>query len=113
MNRTTALRIAAVLMGLPALGHLGGYLPATMEHVMDATWRAHARFHAFQSVVFIVGWDLVVMWIVLGSLQRSEKWTLWVLLAYLIFVQGGYFISMAVIPEGTPPEMIFNIMFVI
>src|SRR5688572_11567230 len=102
-------RAASILMGLPALGHLVGYIPATMEHVLDASWPDHARFHAFQSLGLAVGWDVLALWVIAFPFRRGEAWTRWVLLLYLIFVQAGYFASIAAVPSGTPPEMIFNV----
>jgi uncharacterized membrane protein len=102
-----------LLLTAPALGHALSYLPAVMEHILDTGWIDHARFHALQSLIMAEGWNLFILYVIWFPLRRGENWTKWALLGYLIAIQLGYFITMALLPEGTPPELVFNLLFAV
>lgn len=102
--------ITALLL-LPVIGHFAGFLPATMEHVRDPVWLAHAQFHALQSIFFVEGWNIFAAYVILFPFRQGARWARWALLCYLISVQVAYFIAFALIPEGRPPELVFNILF--
>jgi|GEM_PF-4362090 len=38
----------------------------------------------------------------LGPLRRRDPWALWIELTCVLFAQGGYFASIAVLPKGRP-----------
>jgi uncharacterized membrane protein len=103
--------VATTLLVVVAVGHLLGYLPATLRHTYDSSWPDHARFHAFQSLLLVAGWDVAVVLLALGPVQRHEGWALWVLVVYLVFVQLGYFVSMAAVPSGRPPGLVFHLLY--
>jgi ethanolamine transporter EutH len=91
----------ALLVTVP-VGHLIGYLPATLRHVRDATWSDHARFHMFQDLLLICGWDVAAVLLALGPVRRRERWALGMSAGYLAWVQLGYFVSTAAVPKGRP-----------
>jgi uncharacterized membrane protein len=107
------MRVATTLLVVVAVGHLLGYLPATLRHVYDRTWPDHARFHAFQSLLLVASADITVIVLALGPLARHEGWALWALAGYFVFVQLGYFVSMAAVPSGRPPGPLFHLLYLV
>lgn len=90
-------------MALACLAHAGGYLYAAPEHVIDPHWPPHAQFHVLQALLWIVGFDLVLLLATLGPLARGEPWArrgLWIAWP---FVHGGYFVALA--RGGGPPQL--------
>jgi len=87
---------------LATVGHIGAYLYAAPEHVVDLSWPDHARFHVLQAIFWIVGFDLVLLALILGPLARGRAWVRQVLLLAWPFVHGAYFF--ALLRGGGPPE---------
>ena len=102
---------STALMAVPVAGHLLGYLPPAWRHVADPTWPPHARFHAFQSLFLVMGSDTAALIAILGPVRRRERWSLWILLLYLFFVQAGYFAAVAAVPKGRPRGLRFHLLF--
>lgn len=95
------LRILAIaLLLVAATGHLIGNLVAGFQHLSNLAWTQHARFHLLQSLMFLAGWDLLVIAISLGPFRHGAGWTAWILVAYVLTVPTAYFIAMATIPAG-------------
>jgi hypothetical protein len=105
------LRLGVALMVIAAAGHTIGLWGPLLEHVADSTWPAHARFHAFQGLWLVTGWDIAAVLVALGPFRRGERWALGVLLVYLGFAQLGYFIAMAVVPTGLPPGLAVHLLY--
>jgi hypothetical protein len=99
------------LLVVPVAGHLVGYLSPGWRHVVDPTWPLHARFHAFQSLLLVMGVDTAALIAAAGPMRRRERWPLWILLAYLVFVQAGYFAAIAAVPRGRPRGVYFHLLF--
>lgn len=100
MTRT----IAVALLAVATTAHAVVYLYAAPEHVVDAAWPLHARFHVLQALLWAVGFDLVLLALVFGPFRRGHRWALWVLGGAWPFVHAGYFIALAGIRGGGPPE---------
>lgn len=90
------------LLALASIGHLIGYGFAVPEHIVDAAWPAHARFHVFQALLWLAAVDLVAAGIALGPFARGDRWARWALLAVLLLVHVGYFVALAFFPDGHP-----------
>jgi hypothetical protein len=99
-NRSSVGRI---LLAVATLAHMGGYLYAAPEHVVDPSWPAHARFHVLQALLWIVGFDLALLVLIFGPLARGDRGVRWVLLLAWLFVHGGYFV--ALLRGGGPPQV--------
>jgi hypothetical protein len=85
-----------------AASHLIGNVIPGLEHVRDPDWPAHAGFHVLQAIGLLTGMDLIAIALALGPLRRRDRWALWTELTYVLFAQGGYFASLAVLPKGRP-----------
>jgi len=99
MNRS---QLPTILVVASATGHLIGNVIPTLEHVRDPDWPEHARFHALQAIGLLTGMDLIAIALALGPLRRRDPWALWIELTCVLFAQGGYFASIAVLPKGRP-----------
>jgi hypothetical protein len=108
MNRN---QLPTILVVTSAAGHLIGNVIPTLEHVRDPDWPEHARFHALQAIGLLTGMDLIAIALALGPLRRRDRWALWAELTYVLFAQGGYFASMAVLPNGRPRGAIFHVLY--
>jgi hypothetical protein len=110
-SRPPASAVTVALLAAPAAGHLLGYLFPTLRHVGDRSWPVHARFHAFQSLLFTVGSDTTVLFLVFGPLRRRAGWVRWPLAIYFVSVQGGYFVALGALPSGRPRGLHYHIAF--
>ena len=90
------------LLALANIAHLVGYGFAVPEHIGDAAWPPHARFHVFQALLWLGAVDLVAAGIALGPFARGDRWARWALLAVLLLVHVGYFVALALFPDGHP-----------
>src|SRR5580658_4046562 len=99
MNRN---QLPTVLVVTSAAGHLIGNVIASLEHVRDPDWPAHARFHVLQAICLLTGMDLIAIALALGPLRRRDRWAFWTELTYVLFAQGGYYASLAALPKGRP-----------
>ena len=101
--RSSHAKLGRALLAFASVAHMGGYLYAAPEHVVDPLWPPHARFHVLQALLWIVGFDLVLLLVILGPLARGDRWARWALLLAWPFVHGGYFV--ALLRGGGPPEL--------
>jgi hypothetical protein len=108
MNRN---QLPAILVAASAAGHLIGNVIPTLEHVRDPDWPDHARFHALQAIALLTGMDLIAIALALGPLPRRDRWALWTELTYVLFAQGGYFASIAILPQGRPRGAVFHLLY--
>jgi len=99
----TRAKLGRALLAFATVAHMGGYLYAAPEHVVDPVWPPHARFHVLQALLWIVGFDLVILLLVLGPLARGDRWARWALVLAWPFVHGSYFV--ALLRGGGPPEL--------
>lgn len=112
ISQKKMLQIAATLIIVTTIGHLLGFVFAVPEHLLDPTWPDHARFHALQALLGVIGIDLAIIVITLGPfLQHAQKGSLWLLAVMLLFAQGNYFIAAIFLPEGITPGILVNIVF--
>lgn len=95
---------ASWLITLAPLGLMFGYWFALPEHIRDRAWPMHARFHILQAFFWISGLEVAILVLVWWPLQSQERWSLWTLLALLIFTQASYFIAVLILPKGRPPS---------
>lgn len=98
------MKAATTLIAFSTAIHLLAYLlPQAMpEHLIDANWPDHARFHMWQATIWLVGLDVLVLLIVLVPFRQKQAWSFWALVVALIGSQAGYFISSALLPAGRP-----------
>jgi hypothetical protein len=89
--------------------HIVAYLQAVPVHLTDKDWPAHARFHVFQALLWIVGLDLALMLIALYPYARGERWAFGALVVGLFTSHLGYFLAMFAIPGGAPPDLTAHI----
>ncbi len=108
MNRN---QLPTILVVTSAAGHLIGNVIPGLEHVRDPDWPAHARFHVLQAIGLLTGMDLIAIALALGPLRRRDRWALWTELTYLLFAQGGYFASIAILPNGRPRGAVFHLLY--
>jgi phage shock protein PspC (stress-responsive transcriptional regulator) len=101
----TTMTLARVLLVLGTVGHLLIYLVAAPEHVVDASWPDHARFHVLEAIFWAAGLDVVALAITWWPLPRREPWAWWALAAVFLFGHVSYVISIIALPEGRPPNV--------
>jgi hypothetical protein len=70
------------------------------EHLGDPTWSSHAQFHHILAWLWQVGLNIALMTLAWLPMRRGERWTLWPLLAGLVFGQTAHFIVSALYPTG-------------
>lgn len=97
-------RSARNLIAVASALHILAYLQAVPVHLSDMDWPAHARFHTFQALLWIIGLDVVLLLVALFPYARGERWAFHVLLVGLFTSHLGYFVSMFVISGGAPPD---------
>jgi cytochrome bd-type quinol oxidase subunit 2 len=105
MTKTLLPQIARNALVTACAFHIIAYLQAVPVHLTDKDWPAHARFHVFQALLWIVGLDLVLLLIALYPYARGERWAFWALIAGLFTSHLGYFLAMFVVPGGAPPDL--------
>jgi hypothetical protein len=66
---------------------------------------------ALQAIGLLTGMDLIAIALALGPLRRRDRWALWTELTYVLFAQGGYFASIAVLPMGRPRGAVFHALY--
>jgi hypothetical protein len=108
MNRS---QLPTILVVTSAAGHLIGNVIPTIEHARDQDWPEHARFHVLQAIGLLTGMNLIAIALALGPLRRRERWAFWTELTYVLFAQGGYFASIAVLPRGRPRGAVFHVLY--
>jgi len=71
----------------------------------------HGSTWCSPSILWLAGADLLLTVIALGPLARGQGW------AYLAgawpFVQASYFIAIAAIPQGRPPELYSHVVLAV
>jgi hypothetical protein len=101
-NRSTHIGIGLIVFTSGAW--LLGLCIGVPDHLADSLWPPHARFHTLQALLWLVALNVTIAVLALGPVRRDERWA-WILLAVLLVCgQGSYFIALAFIPGGAPPE---------
>lgn len=96
------MRWAAALMSAACVIQVLGYLYALPGHLGDPTWSQHAQFHMVEAFIWITGFDVAIVALAWGPLQRKERWSFWLLTALFVSAQGGHFLASAAVPQGRP-----------
>lgn len=98
------MKAAAALIVLSTVIHLVAYLlPQAMpEHLVDAGWPEHARFHMWQATFWLVSLDLLILFVAWVPFRLGQRWAFWALVVALLGAQAGYFAASALVPEGRP-----------
>jgi hypothetical protein len=98
------MKAASTLIAVSTVVHLVAYLlPQAMpEHLVDAGWPEHARFHMWQATFWLISLDLLILLVALIPFRLRQRWTFWALAVALFGAQGGYFISSLLVPAGRP-----------
>jgi uncharacterized membrane-anchored protein YitT (DUF2179 family) len=97
---SAAMGNAALYIVGGCLIQIGGYAYALPEHLGDPTWSSHAQFHHILAWLWQVGLNIALMTLAWLPMRRGERWTLWPLLAGLVFGQTAHFIVSALYPAG-------------
>lgn len=95
----------ALVIALASLAHAAAYCVAAPEHVVDAGWPDHARFHVLQALIWIVALDLALAALALGPLRKGRRGVLPVIGLGGLGAHGAYFAAMIAQPAGRPPEL--------
>lgn len=98
------MRRGAAIVTAACVIQVLGFLYALPGHLGDPTWSPHAQFHLVEAFIWITGLDVAVVVLAWGPLRRGERWSLWLLLALLVFAQGGHFLASAAVPSGRPAQ---------
>ncbi len=105
MESNRNFKVGLGLLVAATVIHIIAYLVAQTEHIVDDTWPMHARFHTLQALIWIVGLDATLLATILGPLRQKKRWALPVLGIGGLTAQGAYFMTMAALPAGRPPEL--------
>jgi hypothetical protein len=97
-------RSARNLIAVASALHIAAYLQAVPAHLTDMGWPAHARFHIFQALLWIIGLDIALLLVALYPYARGERWAFNVLLVGLFTSHLGYFLAMFAVSGGAPPD---------
>lgn len=96
------MHLATLLMGGVHVFTILMFTYAIPEHVVDPTWPDHAHHHAFQALLWNIGFNLLGLALLFSAFQRREKWAWGVLLGAILLMHGGYFLSDWVTGGGAP-----------
>ena len=92
------------LILLSSIGWTLGVCVGDAEHVLDTQWPEHARFHALQLMLWLIGLNLAIVVVAIGPLFRGEGWASKLLLVLAFLGQGSYFLATYYLPGGAPAE---------
>ncbi len=99
------MKFSILLITLAMMVHLfGHFVPAALpEHILDAELDSHMRFHVFQSSIWILGIDFLILLLAYGPFMNRQRWSVVALLVAGIPSQLAYFFAIGVFPDGAPP----------
>src|SRR5215475_7045382 len=103
-----SLRSAAWLITTATFIKVAGFYYASVEHVGEPTWSAHAQFHHVLGIIWLTGLGVASLTLAWGPMQRGEKWSLSLLLSTFTFAHIGFFITQLIVPAGRPPVLPFE-----
>jgi hypothetical protein len=94
------LAMITVAMAVHLFGH---FVPdALPDHIFDPHLEAHMRFHVFQSSIWIIGVDLMILIIAFMAFRQKERWAGYALLFAGIPSQLALYAAIIVFPNGAP-----------
>ncbi|MBE2195918.1 MAG: hypothetical protein IAE83_17215 [Anaerolinea sp.] len=102
------MRRAAWFITVASVINVAGFFIGLFEHLDESTWVAHAQFHLVLSWVWLIGLSLMILVLVWGPFQRRERWSFWLLAAGGFFAHGGFYLSVLLVFEGRPPELVHH-----
>jgi hypothetical protein len=105
MTKTLLPKSARNLIVAASTLHILAYLQAVPAHLTDMGWPAHARFHVFQALLWLIGLDLALLLIALYPYARGERWAFGALVVGLFTSHLGYFLAMFAVSGGAPPDL--------
>ena len=101
-SRNTLTGAAWIFVIVAAVVGLQGVLDGIPLHGFDLTWPDHARFHLTWATASKVGFCLTIAVVALIPFRRTERWSWWVLLAFVLL--GNYSLIPAAIWQGSGPR---------
>ena len=104
MSASALPRVGRWLVVIASIGHLIGYSLAIPDHIGDSGWPIHARFHVLQALLWLIDLDLCAALVAWLPLAAGRRWARWALLGNLFLAHGAYFIALAAMPTGGPPQ---------
>ncbi len=96
------MKIIQGLLIYTYIGIIVGFATAIPIHVVDETWSAHAQNHVLQTLVWMIGYSIIGIVLVLIPFGRKELWSWWLLLFSGVMFYIGYFGSIYVTDGGAP-----------
>ncbi len=79
------------------------------KHGFDASWSAHAKFHATWAAGKFLALGIIVALIAQNALKREEPWAWWAMTAYLLIGIGGLLPAMLWHGDGPPTRPLIMI----
>ena len=101
-SRKTLNGAAWIFVIVAAVVGLQGVVDGIPLHGFDLTWPDHARFHLTWATASKVGFCLTIVVVSLIPFRRAERWSWWVLLAFVVL--GNYSLIPAAIWQGSGPR---------
>ena len=102
-----SLTIAAwIFVIVAAIAAIQGVADGLPRHGVDATWPDHARFHVAWATFSKIGFCLMTATVALMPFRREERWSWWVLLAFVVL--GMYSLVPSAIWQGSGPQEQFT-----
>jgi len=98
------MKYVVAIITLAIIVHLiGHFVPAALpEHIFDDHLDHHMRFHVFQSSMWILGIDLLILIITFTAFRGGEVWAGPALIFAGIPSQLAFYIAIFAFPEGSP-----------
>lgn len=93
--------LPSALLGVPLLATILVSLFRGTRH-LSWDWPVHAHHHLVANISTAVGLAVVSLLLVVGPLQRRERWTWWALLVAGLAIFGGFWIGNATVGLGEP-----------
>jgi len=98
---------AARFITFASLVQVFGFLIALPGHLDEPSWSAHAQFHHVLGWLWLAGFNILILALTWGPLQRYDRWSFRLLVIAFLFAQVGFFATVLLVPEGRPDETWF------
>ena len=95
------MRIASVLLGLPLVASVLITCIQGPRH-LSWQWPVHAQHHLLGHITTVVGLSVVSLLLVVGPLQRRERWAWWALVVTGVSLFGGFWLGNLMVGLGEP-----------
>lgn len=96
------LRSSSALLGIPLIAAMLIAVIRGSRH-FSWDWPTHAHHHLLANIATAVGLAIVALLVLVGPLQRGERWSWWGLAVTGLSLFGGYWLGNVTVGLGIDP----------